>query len=224
MRYLHQEHGLSIRRVTRSLGVNRSSLYRSKKPRDDAPIIDELGRLAEKHPLNGFWKLYGRMRKAGQGWNHKRVYRIYKAMKLNLRRKGKKRLPDRIKHPLLVVHAPNIQWSMDFMNDTFYSCKRYRTLNIIDEFNWKFLEIEIDTSLTAQSSFPRLWKIFVVPTIFGWHSSKKGSRSRMDGANDSTATSGRSCSIAISFTHSRRFGVWPRDGWSITIDTDLMKH
>lgn len=150
VRYLHHEHGLSIHRVARNLGVNRSSLYRIKRAKDDTPVIAELERLSQKHPRNGFWKLYGRMRKAGKVWNHKRVYRIYKAMRLNLRHKGKKRLPDRIKQPLLTIDAPNIQWSMDFMNDTLYSGKRYRALNVIDEFNREFLDIELDTSLPAQ--------------------------------------------------------------------------
>ena len=53
--------------------------------------------LSIQHPIDGFWKYYGRIRNAGDIVNHKRLHRIYKQMKLPLRRKVKKRLPGRVK-------------------------------------------------------------------------------------------------------------------------------
>jgi len=46
------------------------------------------------------WKLYGYIRKEGYLWNHKRVHRVYVKLKMNLKRKYKRRLPSRIKEPL----------------------------------------------------------------------------------------------------------------------------
>jgi putative transposase len=88
-------------------------------------------------------------RKEGKKWNHKRVHRVYKALGMNLRRKYKCRLPERVKAPLTKPESINQSWSMDFMCDVLTSGKRFRTLNIIDDYNREALAIEIDTSLPA---------------------------------------------------------------------------
>lgn len=64
-------------------------------------------------------------------------------------KKTKKRLPERIKQRLLLPEQPNRVWSLDFMSDSLGSGRRFRTLNILDDFNREVLAIEIDTSLSA---------------------------------------------------------------------------
>lgn len=75
--------------------------------------------------------------------------RVYGELKLNSPGRGKKRLPNRIKQPLLAADQPNRGWSCDFMADALWSGRRFRTFNVIDEFNREALRIEIDTSLPA---------------------------------------------------------------------------
>ena len=80
-------------------------------------------------------------------------------MKLNLRSKHKKRLPARIKEPLLQPIRPNITWSMDFMHDGLINGKTFRSFNIIDDFNREALNITIDSSLTSQRVIRELNKL-----------------------------------------------------------------
>ena len=146
------EHGLSIRRACRAVRLPQRSWYRA--PTDslarDAEIIDALQALVARHGRWGFWKCYWRLRLDGHGWNHKRVWRVYCQLGLNLPRRTKKRLPTRARHSLAVPAQANVLWSMDFMADTLYGGRRFRTLNVLDEGVREGLAIEIDTSLRAE--------------------------------------------------------------------------
>lgn len=146
------ERALPVSRACRAVNLGRSSYYH--QPRDqaehDAPLIDRLNEVLGRHPRWGFWKCFYWMRLKGDTWNHKRVLRVYRAMKLNLPRRAKKRLPARVKEPLNAPPQAGLQWSMDFMHDTLWCGKRYRTLNVFDEGVREALAIEVDTSLPAE--------------------------------------------------------------------------
>lgn len=70
-------------------------------------------------------------------------------MHLNIRRRAKKRLPERVKQPLLVPTAPNQVWSIDFMSDSLVDGRKFRLLNVLEDFNRESLAIEADTSLPS---------------------------------------------------------------------------
>ncbi|KMK65879.1 transposase [Puniceibacterium sp. IMCC21224] len=82
--------------------------------------------------------------------NHKRVYRIYCALELNLRIKPRKRLKRDKPDALAVPEAPNMTWSMDFMADRLSDGRQFRLLNVLDDFNREGLGIEVDFSLPAE--------------------------------------------------------------------------
>jgi hypothetical protein len=71
-------------------------------------------------------------------------------MKLNMRRKYKKRLPVRNPQPLSVPESMNQSWSIDFMSDSLWDGRRFRTFNVIDDYNREALAIEVDLNLPAQ--------------------------------------------------------------------------
>jgi len=89
------------------------------------------------------------IRRRGYPWNHKRVYRIYCALNLNIRRRSKKRLPSRNPEPLSVPESINQCWSADFMSDALWCGQRFRTFNLIDDYNREALTIDVDRSLPA---------------------------------------------------------------------------
>ena len=105
--------------------------------------------LAVKNPQEGFWKCYGRIRNQGEVVNHKRLYRVYKQIGMPLRRKVKKRLPARVKEPLAVPAGFTQTWSIDFMSDALSNGTKFRTFNVIDDFNREVLFIESDYSLKS---------------------------------------------------------------------------
>lgn len=118
--------------------------------RRDESVIQALTGAAERYPRYGFKKLFQVLRRQGHVWNHKRIHRIYCLLKLNFRRKGKQRLPVRNPAPLATPEALNQSWSIDFMHDALVCGRRFRTFNVVDDFNREALAIEIDLNIPAQ--------------------------------------------------------------------------
>ena len=111
--------------------------------------MEALTTLGITKPRWGFWKYVDRLRNTGHRWNHKRLWRVYCQLRLNLPRRAKKRLPLRFRQPLVVIPQPNMVWAVDFMSETLAGGRRFRTLNILDEGVREVIAIEVDTSLPA---------------------------------------------------------------------------
>lgn len=141
---------MSIRQACRTLSLSRTVYVYQPDTRRDEPVIQLLTELAERYPRYGFKKLFRLLRRQGKTWNHKRVHRIYCLLKLNFRRKGKQRLPVRNPAPLATPEALNQSWSIDFMHDALVCGRRFRTFNVVDDFNREALAIEIDLNIPAQ--------------------------------------------------------------------------
>lgn len=111
------------------------------------------------HNKWGYKKLYDVFRDEGYRVNHKRIYRLYTELGLNLRRRSRKRIQLRPKEGLLQPLFPNLTWSMDFMHDTLSNGIRFRSFNVIDDFNREALNLTIDTSLPSKRIIRELDKL-----------------------------------------------------------------
>jgi putative transposase len=116
---MNTEHRVSIRQHCRAVGLARSTYRYKPKPKQDEALIDALNALVAKHPAIGFWQAYHRLRLTGRPWNHKRVYRIYTALGLNIRRRAKKRLPARVKQRLFQPGKPTDNPYIESFNGSF---------------------------------------------------------------------------------------------------------
>jgi putative transposase len=145
---MKKEEPVSSSRACRVLGLARSQLYYQSK-RDDSEIIGKLRELADKYPSECLGTYFKLIRRHGHHWGRMRVLRVYRLMKPGMRRKGKRRLPARVKEPLVSGHRVNEQWAMDFMSDAFSNGRRVRVLNIMDEFTREALAVYADYSIPS---------------------------------------------------------------------------
>lgn len=124
--------------------------YTPKLSSENDEIADWLVRLTHNQKNWGFGLCFFYLRNVkGYGWNHKRVYRIYRELELNLRIKPKKRIVREKPVPLIVPDEINQCWSMDFMHHKLTDGRSFRLLNVIDDHNREGLAIEVDFSLPA---------------------------------------------------------------------------
>ena len=146
------QRGTSIALACRTFQISETCYRYSPVLSDEnEEIADWLERLSENKRTWGFGLCFLYLRNVqGYGWNHKRVYRIYCELELNLRIKPKKRLKRDKPEPLAVPDVPNDTWSMDFMADQLADGRSIRTLNVLDDFNREGLCIDVDFSLPAE--------------------------------------------------------------------------
>lgn len=135
--------------------------YQSIK--DDSEVESKLIEYASGKLSNrGFPEYFKRIRREGLIWNHKRVERVYKKLKMNKRKKHKRRIPNPIKQALAQPIRMNLTWSMDFMEDRLENGRKVRILNIIDDFNREALIME------SSFCFPSVRVIELVKQTIDW--------------------------------------------------------
>ena len=142
---------VSIKLACLSFGISTTCYrYQPLLSSENAEIADHLIRLTHNQRNWGFGLCFLYLRNVkGYRWNHKRVYRIYRELELNLRIKPRKRLVRAKPEALAVPAQPNLCWSMDFMHDQLSDGRSVRLFNVIDDFNREALCIEVDFSLPA---------------------------------------------------------------------------
>ena len=137
--------------------------YQPQLSSENAEIADWLIKLTERDSDWGFGLCFDYLRNVkGFGWNHKRVYRIYCELALNLRIKPRRRLKRHKPEPLKEPIRANQVWSMDFMHDQLSDGRNYRLFNVIDDYRREGIAIEVGFSL------PTIRVIRVLNQLLEW--------------------------------------------------------
>jgi putative transposase len=246
---LVQEHGVPIRRACQAVKLSWAAYYRLPGSRlsRDADVVTALNDIVVRHARWGFWKCFYRLSRAGHRWNHRRVHRVYCALRLNLPRRTKRRIPTRLRQPLVAPARLNKTWALDFRADALYDGRAFRALTVIDEGNREALAIEIGRSIPSvrvirvlDDLFPlygRPARIRVdngpepVAEAFVECAPANGSASatfspgsliRMPSSSASIAHTVRKCSTLISSLRSSRCARSPTPGSRLTIPSGPM--
>ena len=139
---------VSERRACRLTGFSRSAAWRPLKGRQDEDLRSRLKQLAEQYPKYGCPTLHDMLVIEGRVINHKRTYRIYCEEELQVRTKKRKKIV-RPRMPMAVPDAINQRWSMDFVSDQLATGRRFRILNVVDDFSREYVLQVVDFSISG---------------------------------------------------------------------------
>ena len=146
---MREAHGLSERRACFLIGLARTSCRYRKQQGDEAKLRERLRELAAERRRFGYRRLTVLLQREGWEINHKRVYRVYRAEGLLVRRRKRTRMGTLERPALATPTRRNQRWSMDFISDALSTGRKFRSLNIVDDYNRECLAAEVDTSLTG---------------------------------------------------------------------------
>ena len=142
-------HDVSQRRACSILGVDRSSVrYRSVRP-DDADLRKAMKQVAAERRRFGYRRVHVMLERQGWQVNQKKLRRLYREEKLQVKRRGGRKRALGTRSPMLVPDRPDERWSLDFVSDAFTDGRRFRVLAIVDDFSRECLGLVADTSLSG---------------------------------------------------------------------------
>jgi putative transposase len=145
---IQMEYAFSQRRASGVLGAPNGSV-RYQARRTDEVVSARLRALGHERPRFGYRRLGVLLRREGMEVNHKKVYRLYQACGLALRRR-KRRCVARAGQPLVARSAANQEWGLDFVHDRTEAGRRLRFFGVADAFSRRCLALEVDTSFAGR--------------------------------------------------------------------------
>lgn len=147
--HLCKVHEVSQRRACSILDADRSSVrYRSVRP-DDAELRKAMKAVAAERRRFGYRRVHVMLERQGWQVNQKKLRRLYREEKLQVKKRGGRKRALGTRRPMLVPGRPNERWSLDFVSDAFTDGRRFRVLCIVDDFSRECLALVADTSLSG---------------------------------------------------------------------------
>lgn len=147
-RCLIEQHRISERVACKLVGISRTGFRYQARPSDDGQLRARLKELAAGQSAYGYLLLHGLLKAEGLVVNRKRTYRIYTEEGLQVRTKRRKKL-HRPRQPLEVPQSVNERWSMDFVSDQLANGRRFRVLNVVDDFSREMVGQLVSVSISG---------------------------------------------------------------------------
>jgi putative transposase len=147
--HLQQVYEMSERRACRVIGCCRMTIRYASRRSDDANLRERMKEMAHERRRFGYRRLHVLLRREGHVVNHKRLFRLYREEKLNVRRRGGRKRAVGTRSPMLLPMAPNERWSLDFVSDQLTDGRRLRVLCVVDDCTRECVGLIADTSLSG---------------------------------------------------------------------------
>lgn len=148
--YLQERYRISQRRACRVVPISRKAVrHNSIKSGRDKPVVDRLKALGELYPRYGYLMLHGLLKNEGLVINEKRTYRLYSELGMQIRTKKRKKLV-RPRLPMVIPTEVNERWSLDFVHDQLSNGRRFRVLNVVDDYSRVCVGQLVDLSISGQ--------------------------------------------------------------------------
>jgi transposase InsO family protein len=169
---------VSERRACAALGQHRSTQRKVPRGREDAErLTADVVELARQYGRYGYRKIAALLRNAGWLVSDTRVERVWRREGLKVPQKQPKRgrlwLANGSCIRLRTEH-PNHVWSYDFVEDRTHDGRKYRMLNVIDEFTHECLAVRINRKLKAIDGIDVLSDLFILRGVPGHIRSDNG--------------------------------------------------
>ena len=147
--HLAADHEVSQRRACRAIGADRTSIRYRQPPAGRCAVRARLRELAAVRRRFGYRRLHVLLKREGMRVNHKKLRRLYREERLQVRRRGGRKRALGTRAPMALPQGPNQRWSLDFVSDALTDGRRFRILAVVDDFTRECLCLVADTSLSG---------------------------------------------------------------------------
>ncbi|OPD75443.1 IS3 family transposase, partial [Pseudomonas aeruginosa] len=142
--------GISERCACQLIGLSRSVLrYQPRASVQNTELQAQLVELAQERRRFGYRRLHILLRRAGVQVNHKRIYRLYRAAGLMVKRRRRRHGVAVERERLSLPSASNQVWSMDFVFDALSTGRRIKCLTVVDDFTKESVGILVEHGISG---------------------------------------------------------------------------
>ena len=170
---------VSERRACIVIGQSRASQrHIPSLTTEEEQLRKDIVRLASRYGRYGYRRVTALLRHR-EGWrvNHKRVERIWRQEGLKVPKKQPKRGRLWLNDGSCIRLRPERKdhvWSYDFMEERTTDGRKFRILNILDEFTRECLTVKVERRLRSQDVIDALFNLFILRGIPGHLRSDNG--------------------------------------------------